>query len=601
MTQDYTPPASGLLGDPSRDRYLTDFGKATLSDRYLFTGESYQDLFVRVASAYADDPGHAQRLYDYMSQGWFMPATPVLSNGGTSRGLPISCFLNTVDDSLDGIANTWNENVWLAARGGGIGTCWSDVREIGAEIGGVGETSGVIPFIRVQDSLTSAISQGSLRRGSSAAYLHISHPEIVEFVKIRKVQGGDPRRKALDLHNGVVIDDAFMNKVMLGETHQLISPRTKKVVSEISARELFNMILETRLETGEPYILFSDTVKKNMPDVYKKLGLSVQQSNLCAEIMLHTGPDQFGIDRTAVCCLSSVNAEEFAEWSQHPGFIEDIMRFLDNVLEDFIKKTDGVPGFEKARYSAKRERSVGLGVMGFHSFLQKNNIPFEGVMAKVWNMKIFSLLRKQADAASVKLAQERGACPDAADVGIMERFTHKLAIAPTASISIICRGTSAGIEPWMANSFTHKTLSGSFNVRNAHLERVLISLGQNTDEVWSSITTNEGSVQHLDFLDQHQKDVFKTAIEIDQRWVVDHAADRAGLIDQGQSVNLFLDPNVNKKVLLQLHLRGWQKGIKSFYYIRSMSLTRSEVVSEKIERSTESDAPQRELECLACQ
>lgn len=606
MTKNYTPPASGLLGDQSRDRYLTDFGKATLKDRYLFTNETYQDLFVRVASAYADDAEHAKRLYNYMSLGWFMPATPVLSNGGTDRGLPISCFLNSVEDSLDGISSTWNESIWLAARGGGIGTYWGHVRPIGDAVGDVGETSGVIPFIRVQDSLTSAISQGSLRRGSSAAYLDMSHPEIDEFMKIRRVQGGDPRRKALDLHNGVVISDEFMQCVIQNKPWDLINPRTKEVVETVSARELWNTLLEVRLETGEPYIVFSDTVNKNVSEVYKKLGLGVKQSNLCSEIMLHTGLDHLGNDRTAVCCLSSVNIEEYESWSQDPLFIEDIYRFLDNVLEDFIKKTEGVQGFEKARYSAMRERSVGLGAMGFHSFLQKNSIPFEGVMAKVWNMKIFTHLRAQADAASRKLAEERGACPDAIEAGLLERFAHKLAIAPTASISIICRGTSPGIEPWLANVFVHKTLSGTFVVRNKYLEAALDKYGQNNDDVWTSITTRKGSVQHLEFMDQHDKDVFKTAHELDQNWLIDHGADRSLMIDQGQSLNLFIEPEINKGDLLKYHVRAWKKGLKSLYYVRSMALSRTENISEKVEQaSTATSIEEIEMtgsdECLACQ
>lgn len=594
----YVQPTSGLLGDPARDDYLTDFGKATLTDRYLFTGETYQDLFVRVASAYADDPEHAQRLYDYMSHGWFMPATPILSNGGTDRGLPISCFLNAVPDSLDGIEATWSENVWLAAKGGGIGTYWGDVREIGDEVHGVGQTSGIIPFIKVQDSLTLAISQGSLRRGSAAVYLDIHHPEIEEFIKIRKPTG-DLNRKCLNIHQGVVITDEFMEAVVSGAKFDLIGPRHGNVVKTIDARELFAAILEMRLEFGEPYMLFIDTVNRALPEVYKLNNLSVRQSNLCSEIMLHTGPDNQGFDRTAVCCLSSVNVERYAEWVKVPSFIEDIMRFLDNVLQDFIDRTTGLHGFEKARYSAIQERSVGLGAMGWHSFLQKNMIPFESVMAKVWNEKIFSYLRAQADEASKTIASEKGSCPDAIRVGLLERFSHKLAIAPTSSISIICGGhPSPGVEPWFANIMTQKTLSGSFTVKNSHLEALLESKGINDGATWLSIIEHEGSVQHLEALDDHEKAVFKTFIEIDQRWVIDLASGRAKSIDQGQSVNIALPSDVNKNELLQIHVRGWRSGTKSLYYLRSLALSRAENLSTAA--TSGHDVPVIE-ECLACQ
>src|SRR6476661_5335431 len=503
--------------DRSRDDLLTDFGKKTLEDRYLLPGESYQDMFARVATAYADDHDHAQRVYDYMSKLWFMPSTPVLSNGGADRGLPISCFLNAVSDSLDGIQSVWNENVALASNGGGIGTYWGGVRSIGEKVKGAGQTSGIIPFIRVMDSLTLAISQGSLRRGSAAVYLDIHHPEIEEFLEIRK-PSGDFNRKSLNLHHGISITDEFMEAVRDGAMFGLRSPKTHEVVREVDARSLWQKILEIRLQTGEPYLIFADTVNRAMPQHQRELGLSVRQSNLCSEIMLHTGKDHLGAERTAVCCLSSVNAETFLEWRDHPTFIEDVMRFLDNVLEDFIVRAP--PEMRNAVYAARRERSVGLGLMGFHTFLQAQNVPFESALAKSWNMRLFKTLRRQCDAASRTLAAERGPCPDAADRGIMERFSHKLAIAPTASISIICGGTSAGIEPIPANIYTHKTLSGSFAVKNEHLERLLTTKGKNTPEVWDSILEHEGSVQHLEFLSPDEKAVFKTAFEIDQRWII---------------------------------------------------------------------------------
>jgi len=603
--------------DTSRDDKLSAFSKATLNDRYLLEGETFQGMFARVAEAYADDAAHAQRIYDYISNMWFMPATPILSNGGTNRGLPISCFLNETDDSLEGIVNLWNENVWLAAKGGGIGSYWGNLRSIGERVRGNGKTSGVIPFMRVQDSLTLAISQGSLRRGSSAVYMPVSHPEIEEFIEIRRPTGGDPNRKTLNIHHGVVIPDAFMEAVEKDENWDLLSPRDQKPVSTVKARDLWIKLLTTRMETGEPYMLFIDNVNRGIPAHHKELGLEVKMSNLCSEITLPTGRDHMGKERTAVCCLSSLNLETFEEWQDHPGFIEDCMRFLDNVLDDFIKTAPA--SMARAAYSATRERSIGLGVMGFHSFLQAKSIPFESVMAKVWNKKMFQHIKQQVDVASLALGEERGPCPDAADVGSKERFSNKMAIAPTASISIIAGNSSPGIEPYAANSFTQKTLSGSFNVRNKHLLKLLEVKGHNNDEVWSTISTNEGSVQHLEFLTQQEKDVFRTAQEIDQRWIVEHAADRTPFICQAQSINLFLPPNIHKRDLHQLHFAAWKKGVKSLYYCRSSSLQRAEKVSRdtqtvplQMEMSLVKKQDQASLygtqaeggkydECLACQ
>src|ERR1700712_5081691 len=451
----------GIILDYSRDSKLNDFGKATLEDRYLLPGENFQKMFARVALHYADknpdgtvELGNAQRLYDYISQLWFMPATPILSNGGTNRGMPISCFLNETEDSLQGIVDLWNENVWLASRGGGIGSYWGNLRALGEKVGRNGKTSGVVPFVRVQDSLTLAISQGSLRRGSSAVYLDICHPEIEEFLEIRK-PSGDFNRKALNLHHGVLIPDAFMEAVRNGDEWKLTSPKDGSERATVDARALFQKLVETRLATGEPYIVFSDHVNKGMPKHHRDLGLKVSTSNLCSEITLPTGKDHLGNDRTAVCCLSSLNLETWDQWKDEKGFIEDVMRFLDNVLQDFIDRAE--PGMERAAYSAMRERSVGLGVMGFHSFLQARGLPFEGAMAKSWNLKMFKHIKAQADEASMALAVERGPCPDAHDRGVMERFSCKMAIAPTASISIICGGTSACIEPIPAKIYTHKS------------------------------------------------------------------------------------------------------------------------------------------------
>ena len=589
--------------DRSRDDLLTDFGKKTLVDRYLLPDETYQDMFARVSEAYADDVDHAQRLYDYMSQLWFMPATPVLSNGGAERGLPISCFLNAVDDSLDSIVHAWTENVWLASNGGGIGTYWGNVRSIGEKIGKAGKTSGIIPFIRVMDSLTLAISQGSLRRGSAAVYLDIHHPEIEEFLEIRK-PSGDFNRKSLNLHHGLNITDDFMMAVQMGSEYPLKSPKTGEVIKTVNARKLWQKILEMRLQTGEPYMIFSDTVNKALAQHQKDQGLKVRQSNLCAEIMLPTGQDKNGRQRTAVCCLSSVNAEKWEEWKDEEGFIEDIMRFLDNVLQDFIDRAPSE--MDDAKYSARRERSVGLGLMGFHSMLQAKSIPFESAMAKSYNNTMFKHIRSAANAASEKLAEERGACPDAKDAGVKERFSHKMAVAPTASISIICGGASAGIEPIPANCYTHKTLSGSFPVRNSHLENLLESKGLNTPGVWANILEHEGSVQHMEELDDHEKAVFRTAFEIDQRWVIEHAADRAPHICQAQSLNLFIAGNVNKWDLHMLHWTAWEKGVKSLYYCRSKSVQRAAFAGSlgkktDMEKSMAAAAPTDYDECLACQ
>jgi len=588
--------------DRSKDEKLTDFGKATLSDRYLGPNESYQDLFARVASIYADNNLHAQRIYNYISNLWFMPATPILSNGGTERGLPISCFLNEAGDSLNGILDLWSENVWLAAKGGGIGSYWGNLRSIGEKIGRVGKTSGIIPFIKVMDSLTMAISQGSLRRGSAACYLPIDHPEIEEFIEMRRPTGGDPNRKSLNLHHGILVSDSFMRAVETNSEWALKSPKDGVVQSTVSARNLWIRLLTARVETGEPYIIFIDTVNRLIPQHHKLAGLNVKTSNLCSEITLPTGIDKDGNDRTAVCCLSSLNLETYDEWKDQPNFIEDIMRFLDNVLTDFINRAP--ESFKDAKYAAMRERSVGLGVMGFHSFLQKNSIPLESVMSKSWNNKIFKQIQTEVDQASKKLAEEKGACPDAEEYGFKERFSNKTAIAPTASISIICGGASPGVEPVAANSYAHKTLSGSYNVRNKYLKQVLEKYKKNNDEIWSSITTNQGSVEHLDFLTQNEKDVFKTAFELDQRWIIELGADRTPYISQAQSINIFLPADVHKKDLHQVHFQAWKKGLKSLYYCRSKSIQRAENVNDNLSTNViknDSNESKDYEECLSCQ
>jgi ribonucleoside-diphosphate reductase alpha chain len=616
--------------DNSRDILLTNFGKTTLKDRYLNESETFQELFGRVAAWYSDNQDHAQRIYDYLSLHWFMAATPVLSNAGSKIALPISCYLNTMGDSLQEIAKTFDETFWLSCRGGGIGTSYSNIRSIGEKVSNKGVTSGIIPFIHMQDSSTLAISQGNLRRGSSAAYLHVTHPEIEEFIDMRRPMG-DPNRQNLNIHNAVVISDLFMNAVENDSNWSLISPKDGATIKTIKARDLWIRILKTRIETGEPYLWFENNVNKARPETYKKLGLKINQSNLCNEIALTTGLDHLNQHRTAVCCLSSVNMETYDQWRNNEIFVEDVLRFLDNVLTDFINKTDNLPGFERARYSAMRERSVGLGLMGFHSFLQGKKVPFESVIAKSYNKKVWSNLKIQADLANKKLADERGACPDALEAGIHVRLSNMFAIAPTASISIIAGGASACIEPIVSNIFKQKTLSGSFTVKNKYLEALLQSktielLGKNSSpkgfqiadldewnkKQWASIIEHNGSVQHLDYLTVDEKDTFKTAFEIDQRWIIEHAVDRQEHICQGQSLNLFLPTNISKKLLSDLHFLAWRKGLKGLYYCRSTSvgsatkLTHPSHISGEMPTDKIGGVVLKEKlpsfdECLACQ
>lgn len=606
-----------LILDPSRDDLLTGFGKATLDDRYLQPGESYQDMFGRVAAWFSTDEEHAQSLYDYMSRLWFMPSTPILSNGGTDRGNPISCFLNYVGDDLEEIAGAWDENIWLASKGGGIGTYWGDVRGIGEPVGTVGKSSGVIPFLKVMDSMTLAISQGSLRRGSAAVYLDVDHPEIEEFIDLRRPTG-DQNRRCLNIHHGVNITDAFMEAVERGDTWDLISRKDGSVRKTIKARDLWIKMLQIRMEQGEPYLFFIDTANRARPHHQRALGLEIRQSNLCSEITLPTGPD-----RTAVCCLASLNLETFLEWEGNREFISDVLLFLDEVLQDFIDRTEGVPGFEKARYSAMRERSIGLGVMGFQSFLQSINVPFEGLGATLWNKRIFRFIDETCDDVNRKAAITLGACPDSREAfdakltNELLRWSNCTAIAPTASISIICGGVSPGIEPYNGNIFTQKTLSGSFTVRNKHLDAVLhrvawdrFSPSQGEDgslaakqaeawikEQWSSILAHEGSVQHLDYLTDDEKALFKTAFEIDPAWYIQHMADRADKVNQAVSNNLFLPPEITTKELHASHFNAWKRGVKSLYYCRTKSVSRAQTIATK---GSTPDVSKYE-ECMVCQ
>jgi ribonucleoside-diphosphate reductase alpha chain len=584
--------------DYSRDELLDEFAKATLKDRYMIPGEqSPQEAFARAAETFADDEDHAQRLYDYVSNLWFMFATPVLSNGGTRRGLPISCFLNYVDDSREGITDHFTENAFLSSFGGGIGGHWSDVRSIGTKTSKGSESTGVIPFIKVVDAEMLAFSQGVTRRGSYAGYLHINHPEIEEFLDVRKPTGGDSNRKCLNLHHGVVVSDAFMERIHnagkidnFDDSWDLVDPHTKRVVKTVSARALWVKLLQNRMETGEPYIMFEDAVNNELPDFQRRKGLRVHHSNLCSEITLATNEE-----RTAVCCLSSVNLEYFDEWKNHGAFIPDLIRMLDNVLQYFI---DNAPEqLEKAKFSAMRERSIGLGAMGFHAYLQKNGIPFESAMAGSANLEMFEKIKREADQETRKLAIERGACPD--DDTASVRNAHLLAIAPNASSSIICGNTSPSIEPFRANAYTQKTKTGSNLVKNKFLDKII---EDRTDydgytEAWRSIVANKGSVQHLDILDDWEKDVFKTAVEINQSWVVEHASVRQEYICQAQSVNLFFPPDVNKADLHNVHMLAWAKNLKTLYYLRSEAISRADNVTSQAKREIIFE----QSDCLSCE
>ncbi len=585
--------------DYTRDKYLSEFSIKTLQDRYLVGDEkSPQDAFARAACAFADDAAHAQRLYDYASKLWFMFSTPVLSNGGTKRGLPISCFLNYVDDSRSGITDHYTENAFLSSVGGGIGGYWGDVRSVGSSTSNGSESTGVIPFMKVVDAEMLAFSQGVTRRGSYAAYIDMSHPEIEEYLDVRKPTGGDINRKSINLHHGVCVTDDFMHLIEqativpgFDDSWELIDPHTGQVTKTVSAKTLWVKLIQNRVETGEPYIFFTDTVHRGMPECQKALGLEVRQSNLCSEITLPTSED-----RTAVCCLSSVNLEEFDEWAAEPFFIRDLVRMLDNVLSYFIANAPSE--LEKARFSAERERSIGLGAMGFHAYLQRKNIPFESVLAQSANMKIFRHIKQEAEYASKDLAVERGECPDGAGYGI--RNCHLLAIAPNASSSIICGNTSPSIEPYRAVAYTQKTKSGSSLMKNEYFEHILQEIGMDTPEVWKSIVTNGGSVQHLDFLDDWTKDVFKTAVEIDQAWVIDMAADRQKYICQSQSLNVFFPADVSKQELHAIHMRAWKRGVKTLYYLRSEAIRRADKVSDEALREKILDAID-ENSCLSCE
>lgn len=546
--------------------------------QYFYRKEKTLDaVFERVAFIKANkESGISERIYSYLKKGWFLPSTPILANLGTTRGLPISCFLNEVDDNMQSIIDIGISEVCnLMALGGGVATNWSNIREIGAAISTGGKTSGVIPFIKNQEILAMSISQGgSLRRGNVASYLNISHPEIQEFIAMRKANGGDVNRKILHGHHGVIIDDVFMARVAKKEKYHLISPLTGETVKTVNAFDLWTDILTARIETGEPYILFIDTVNENRCESYKRNDLMVSTSNLCSEIVLTTEDDYQDKKRTAVCCLSSLNLEHFQEFYKDKQFFEDVLTFLDNVLTEFIKKTKmlGKASYiENAIYSAMMERSVGLGVMGFHSHLQQKKIPFDSDEAMLWNQHIFSTIKNRVDEANIILGRRLGANPDCRKALLPHRFSNTMAIAPTASISVIAN-TSPSIDPITSNIIVQKNKTGTAIIKNKNLEKCLEVYGKNDDETWNSISEHLGSVAHLNFMNKTDKEIFKTAFEISMIRLVQMAAERQKYIDQTQSLNLFFLPNVEKKHFHEVHFLAWKLKVKSLYYVRSLNL-----------------------------
>ncbi len=591
----------GIKVDYSRDGLFDILGKKRLKESYMKEDEeSPQERLAFVSKSFSSNPEHAQRLYDYASKHWLSYSTPILSFGRTQRGLPISCFLPYLHDSSAGLVDTLAEVNWLSMLGGGIG--------IGVGIRSADDKStGVMAHLKIYDASSLAYRQGSTRRGSYASYLDISHPDVVEFIEMRKPTG-DQNRRCLNLHHGINITDDFMQLIeqsMLDpdsdDSWQLKDPHDGTVRDVVSARDLWQRILETRMHTGEPYIHFIDTSNKAMPEFQKKLGLSIKQSNLCSEIILPTDKD-----RTAVCCLSSLNLEYYDEWKSDKLFLRDVAEMLDNVLNYFIVNAPDT--IARAKYSAMRERSIGIGALGFHAYLQKNSIPFEGALAKSANMRMFKHIRTTLNEANKQLGTERGEAPDCVGTGL--RFSHLMAIAPNASSSIIIGNTSPSIEPFRANAYRQDTLSGAFLNKNKYLEKIIKEKcdedkSLDADEIWSSIIANDGSVQHLDFFDEWTKGIFKTSMEIDQRWIVEHAADRQNYIDQAQSLNLFFRPNVNIAYLHAVHFMAWKQGLKTLYYCRSEKLAKADKVSKKIERKIIEEIDMTKLvqgnECLACE
>jgi len=585
----------GITIDKNRDKDLSEQAYKLLKDYYCNDNEdSPQQAFARAAIAYSfGDLELAQRIYNYVSKGWFMYASPVLSNaplpGQKAKALPISCFLTYVPDSLEGLIDHSAELRWLSVKGGGVGGHWSDIRAISDK------APGPMPFLHTVDADMTAYRQGKTRKGSYAAYMDVSHPDIIEFLNMR-VPTGDVNRKNLNLHHAINITDAFMRAVERGEMWDLKDPNDETVRESMPARTLWQQILEVRYRTGEPYLNFIDTANRALPHPMKAKGLKIHGSNLCNEIHLPTSES-----RTAVCCLSSVNLEAYDEWKD-THMIRDLIRFLDNVLQFFIDNAGDE--ISRARYSATQERSLGLGAMGWHSLLHQKRIPFDSPEARELNQKVFQHIKGQAVQESLIMGRERGEAPDMRGTG--RRNAHLLAIAPNANSSIIV-GTSPSIEPSKANAYTHRTRAGSHLVKNKYLEQELIKKGKNTPDVWSSIITSGGSVQHLDFLSDKVKAVFKTAIEIDQMVLVEQAADRQEYLCQGQSLNLFFPAGAEKKDLHKAHFAAWKLGTKGLYYLRTETSQRAENVSQKVTRDalkdfeTQTMEAQSQDECVACQ
>ena len=592
----------GIQMDLSRDELFDELGIARLKESYMREDEvSPQERFAYVSHKFSSNPEHAQRLYDYASKHWLSYSTPILAYGRMQKGMPISCFLNYVNDTSEGLVNNLSETNWLSMLGGGVG--------IGFGIRAADDKStGVMPHLKTYDSSSLAYRQGKTRRGSYAAYLDISHPDITQFLEMRKPTG-DQNVRCLNLHHGLNISDRFMELIErcmqdadADDGWNLTDPHSGEIRETVSAKALWQKILELRMETGEPYLHFIDTSNRNLPEFQKELGLKIHQSNLCSEIILPTNKD-----RTAVCCLSSVNLEHYDSWSRNDLFLKDMAEMLDNVLQFFI---DNAPDeVSRAKFSAGRERSIGIGALGFHAYLQKKNLPFECAMAKVTNNRVFNHIRTRLDEANQKLGEERGEAPDAEGTG--RRFSHVMAIAPNASSSIIMGNTSPSIEPFRANAYRQDTLSGAHLNKNKYLDKTIkdrIASGeikQDYDEIWSSIIANDGSVQHLKFLSDDDKEVFKTAMEIDQRWIIEHAADRQKYIDQAQSLNIFFRPDANIMYLHAVHFLAWKKQLKTMYYCRSEKLGKADRVSKRIEREVikelDMTAIVNDEECIACE
>ena len=591
----------GIQIDTSRDELFDKLGIQRLKESYMTDDEDTpQKRFAFVSSNFASNPEHAQRLYDYSSKHWLSYSTPILSFGRSKKGMPISCFLNYINDTAEGLVENLSETNWLSMLGGGVG--------IGFGIRSSDDKStGVMPHLKTYDSSCLAYRQGRTRRGSYATYLDISHPDVIHFLEMRKPTG-DQNWRCLNLHHGINISDRFMEIVErcmtdpeVDDGWNLIDPHSGEVRDTVSARALWQKILEMRMETGEPYIHFIDTSNRHLPEFQKELGLKIHQSNLCSEIILPTDKE-----RTAVCCLSSVNLENYDAWSKDNNFLKDVAEMLDNVLQYFI---DNAPDtVSRAKYSAKRERSIGIGALGFHAYLQKKNIPWESATAKGTNLRMFKLIRSKLDDANLELGKTRGEAPDAAGTG--RRFSHVMAVAPNASSSIIMGNTSPSIEPFRANAYRQDTLSGAYFNKNKYLDSLIkdkVKENKKLDyeEIWSSIIANDGSVQHLDVFTDWEKDVFKTAMEIDQRWVIEHGADRQFYIDQAQSLNLFFRPDVNIKYLHAVHFLAWKQGLKTLYYCRSEKLGKADRVSKRIEREVIKELDFQSMidgdNCVACE